>query len=111
MQHTSHTTPVRSRLPAWAWLLLGGLVAAAIAIFVFSIPLKTVGTWAFIAVLVGSHFFMHGSHGGHGAATGHAGHSNHHNHGVSASQDSPMDGPQGEKETSPESGESHHGCC
>jgi len=111
MEHSTNETPERLPLPVWAWLLFGGLIAAVIAVFIFSVPLKTVGTWGLIAVLVGSHFFIHGSHGGHGAATGHAGHSDHHNQGVAASQDSPMDGPQEDKETSPDSGESHHGCC
>jgi hypothetical protein len=39
---------------------------ALLAIFVFNVAVKTVVYYGFFALMMGSHFFMHGGHGGHG---------------------------------------------
>ncbi len=71
MEHNSPTTVRPVRIPPVVWFLGLGLIIALVAIFVFSVPLGTVGYYALIAAFIGSHLFMHGSQGGHG---GHAGH-------------------------------------
>lgn len=53
------------RIRPIVWILGLGLLVALVAIFVFSVPVSTVGYYALIAAFIGSHFFMHGSHGGH----------------------------------------------
>ena len=58
------------RIPPIVWVLGIGLIAALVAIFVFNVAINTVVYYGFIVIMMGSHFFMHGSHGGHG---GHAG--------------------------------------
>jgi hypothetical protein len=65
MVHNFPTTDRPVRIPPIAWFLGLGLFIALVAIFVFNVPLGTVGYVAFIAFFMGSHFFMHGSHGGH----------------------------------------------
>ena len=68
--HPSVTdSPVR--IPPIVWFLGLGLVAALVAIFIFNIAFSTVVYYGFIALMLGSHFFMHGSHGGHGGSAGH----------------------------------------
>ena len=52
------------RIPPIVWVLGGGLIAALVAIFVFNMAVNTVVYYGFIALMIGSHFFMHGSHGG-----------------------------------------------
>ena len=59
------------RIPPIVWFLGLGLIAALVAIFVFNVALSTVAYFGFIALMVGSHLFMHGSHGGHGGSAGH----------------------------------------
>ena len=59
------------RIPPIVWVLGGGLIAALVAIFVFNMAVNTVVYYGFIALMIGSHFFMHGSHGGHGSSAGH----------------------------------------
>ena len=59
------------RIPPIAWFLGLGLIAALVAIFIFNVAFTTVVYYGFIALMLGSHFFMHGSHGGHGGHTGH----------------------------------------
>jgi hypothetical protein len=59
------------RIPPIVWVLSVGLVVALLAIFVFNVAVKTVVYYGFFALMMGSHFFMHGAHGGHG---GHGGH-------------------------------------
>ncbi len=54
------------RIPPMVWFLGLGLIAALVAIFVFNVALSTVAYFGFIALMFGSHLFMHGSHGGHG---------------------------------------------
>jgi hypothetical protein len=66
MEHNPPTSVRPVRIPPIIWLLGLGLIVALVAIFVFSVPLGTVGYYALITFFVGSHFFMHGSHGGHG---------------------------------------------
>ena len=54
------------RIPPIIWFLGLGLVAALVAVFIFNVALSTVAYYGFFAIMMGSHFFMHGSHGGHG---------------------------------------------
>ena len=59
------------RIPPIVWFLGLSLIAALAAIFVFKVNLNTVASYGFIALMLGSHLFMHGSHGGHGSHAGH----------------------------------------
>ena len=59
------------RIPSIVWFLGLGLIAALVAIFILNVAFSTVVYYGFIALMVGSHFFMHGSHGGHGGSAGH----------------------------------------
>ena len=59
------------RIPPIVWFLGLGLIAALVAIFIFNVAFSTVAYYGFFALMMGSHFFMHGSHGGHGSAAGH----------------------------------------
>jgi hypothetical protein len=52
------------RIPPIVWVLSVGLVVALLAIFVFNVAVKTVVYYGFFALMMGSHFFMHGSRGG-----------------------------------------------
>lgn len=54
------------RIPPIVWVLGGGLIAALVAIFVFNVAVNTVVYYGFIALMMGSYIFMHGSHSGHG---------------------------------------------
>lgn len=77
MEHTSHTSETTDRplrVPSIVWVLGLGLIAALIAIFVFNVAVSTVVYYGFIGLMLGGHFFMHGSHGGH---AGHGGHEAH----------------------------------
>ncbi len=68
MEHVSHSTETTNRplrVPPIVWFLGLGLAAALIAIFVFNVAVNTVVYYGLIALMVGGHFFMHGSHGGH----------------------------------------------
>ena len=76
MEHISPTTDRPVRIPRIVWILGGGLLVALAAIFVFNVPASTVLYYGFIVLMIGSHFFMHGSHGGHGGQAGHEQHSN-----------------------------------
>lgn len=53
------------RIPPIVWFLGIGLITALVAIFVFNVAINTVAYYGFFALMIGSHFFMHGSHGGH----------------------------------------------
>ena len=55
------------RIPPIVWVLGIGLIVALAAIFVFNVAISTVVYYGFFALMIGSHFFMHGSHGGHGS--------------------------------------------
>lgn len=64
-----NSTPTQQRplrIPPLVWFLAIGLVIALIAIFVFNVAINTVAYYGFFALMIGSHFFMHGGHGGHG---------------------------------------------
>ena len=61
------------RIPPIVWFLGLGLIAALIAIFVFNVAINAVAYYGFFALMIGSHFFMHGSHGGHGGHGGNTG--------------------------------------
>ncbi len=54
------------RIPRIVWILGAGLGAALLAIFAFNVAVNTVIYYGFFVLMMGSHFFMHGSHGGHG---------------------------------------------
>ena len=56
------------RIPPIVWFLGLGLIAALVAIFIFNVAFSTVTYYGFFALMIGSHFFMHGSHGAHGGA-------------------------------------------
>lgn len=58
------------RIPPIVWFLGIGLTAALVAIFVFNVAVNTVVYYGFIALMLGSHFFMHGAHSGHGGPAG-----------------------------------------
>lgn len=90
------------RIPPIVWILGLGLIIALVAIFVFSVPLGTVGYYALIAVFIGSHFFMHGSHGGHGD---HAGHDRR------AEAPANVDGPAGAAQSKPDEHAGRSGGC
>lgn len=67
MEHTHPATNDRpTRIPRLVWIVGGGLLIALVAVVVFKVPLNNVAYFGFIALMMGSHFFMHGSHGGHG---------------------------------------------
>lgn len=65
MEHNSPIDDRPFRIPPIVWVLGIGLVVALLAIFVFNVTVKTVVYYGFFALMMGSHFFMHGSHGGH----------------------------------------------
>ena len=48
------------RVPPIVWFLGAGLIAALVAVFVFNVALNTVVYYGFIALMFGSHLFMHG---------------------------------------------------
>jgi ABC-type transport system involved in cytochrome bd biosynthesis fused ATPase/permease subunit len=69
---------VKMHIPTWAWVIVATLIIGSLAIFVFNVPLNTVVTYGFFILMMGSHFFMHGSHGSHTGARS-EGHDNHPN--------------------------------
>ncbi len=73
MEDTSPAADRPLRIPRIAWIAGAGLLAALVAITVFNVPLNTVVYYGFIILMIGGHFFMHGSHGGH---AGHGQHAN-----------------------------------
>ena len=66
MEHNSSIDDRSLRIPPIVWFLGICLIVALVAIFVFNAAVNTVVYYGFIALMMGSHFFMHGSHGGHG---------------------------------------------
>ena len=102
MEHNSPTTDRPVRIPPVVWFLGLGLIVALAAIFVFNVPLSTVGYYALFAFFIGSHLFMHGSHGGHG---GHAG------HGQRTSSTTNVDGPAGAAQSKQDEHTGHSGGC
>jgi hypothetical protein len=71
MEQNTDITQRQTNIPPMVWFLGIGLVVGLMAIFVFNIAVGTVVYYGFIALFVGSHFFMHGGHGGHGGSAGH----------------------------------------
>jgi len=68
MEHSSHTPQTSDRplrVPPLTWFVGLGLIAALAAVFIFNVAVSTVVYYGFIALMIGGHFFMHGSHGGH----------------------------------------------
>ena len=102
MEHNSPTTDRPVRIPPVVWFLGFGLIVALAAIFVFNVPLSTVGYYALFAFFIGSHFFMHGSHGGHG---GHAG------HGQRTGTTTNVDGPASAAQSPKDEHTGHSGGC
>ena len=75
MQHNSLPALApdrRSRIPTALWVILAGLAAALVAIFVFKVAVGTVITFGLIGLMMFSHLFMHGGHGSHGAHGAHS---------------------------------------
>ena len=102
MEHTSPTIERPVRLPRILWFLGAGLLAALVAIVVFNVPLNTVVYYGFVVLMIGGHFFMHGSHGGHGGHTGHGQQSD-----TSANADNAADGTQAKDKQAGHSGGCH----
>lgn len=71
MEHNSPIDDRPFRIPRIVWILGAGLIAALVAIFVFKVAVSNVVYYGFFLLMMGSHFFMHGSHGGHGGPSGH----------------------------------------
>jgi hypothetical protein len=68
LEHLHSTTDDRPvRIPRAVWIVGGGLLIALVAIVIFKVPFSTVAYFGFIALMMGSHLFMHGGHGGHGS--------------------------------------------
>ncbi len=61
------------RIPIAVWVIVLGLVAVLLAIFVFKVAVGTALTFGLIGLMVFSHLFMHGGHGSHSSHPGHAG--------------------------------------
>ena len=99
MEHNSPTTDRPVRIPPVVWFLGLGLIVALVAIFVFNVPLGTVGYYALFAFFIGSHFFMHGSHGGHAG------------HGQRTSSTTNVDGPAGAAQSDKDEHSGHSGGC
>ena len=73
MEHNSSISNRQLKIPSIVWILGLGLIVALVAVFVFNVAINTVAYYGFFALMIGSHFFMHGSHashGGHGGNTG-----------------------------------------
>ena len=65
METKSHIDDRPLRIPPIVWFLAAVLTVALVAIFVFNAAISTVLNYGFFTLMIGSHFFMHGSHGGH----------------------------------------------
>ncbi len=108
MEHTHSTTEDRSiRIPRFVWIIGGGLLIALVAVVIFKVPFSTVAYFGFIALMMGSHFFMHGSHGGHGD------HSQHGNSSTNAANTDDMPNANGTAITTPSTDQPtrHSGGC
>lgn len=105
MNHSSPSDVITRRLPLWVYLLPGAIAAVLVAVFVFNMPLRTVGTWAAFIAFFGMHFFMHGRHGAPGSRGQHSAPA-----GPAAPVNAPaaIDGPPDMETHDHESG---HGCC
>ena len=68
MEHHTSTSAGFPRLlgiPSVVWVILAGVAAALIAIFVFKVATGTVLTYGFLSLMLLHHMFMHGGHGSH----------------------------------------------
>ena len=99
MEHNSSTTDRPVRVPPIVWILGLGLIVALAAIFVFNVPLSTVGYYALFAFFIGSHFFMHGAHGGHAG------------HGQRTGTTTNVDGPASAAQSTKDEHAGHSGGC
>ncbi len=126
MNHINPSTlPEENRkFPVKTLLVVVVILAAAVAILVFNVPVFTVLTYGFLGLMLFSHFFMHGGHGAHGghgqdaSPSEQSGEHDHTNPGSSQiSEHSHADGPAqtGNPETKSEKDENSHkghsGCC
>lgn len=98
-QHPSHAADRPWRVPPIVWFLGLGLLVALMAIFVFNVAINTVVSYGLIALMVGGHFFMHGSHGGHAG------------HGAPPHAPANPDGSASAAQTSPDDHRRHSGGC
>jgi len=70
MEHHTSTSAGFPRLlgiPSVVWVILAGVAAALVAIFVFKVATNTVLTYGFLSLMLLHHMFMHGGHASHGA--------------------------------------------
>jgi fatty acid desaturase len=123
MNHISNSTsPEESRkFPVKTLLVTVVILAAAVAVFVFNVPVLTVLSYGFLGLMLFGHFFMHGSHGGHDHSASPSQQNSEHNHTdpnvTSISAHNHTDGPatQGDAEAKSEkdqnSHQGHSGCC
>ena len=54
-------------IPTVVWVILFGVAAALVAIFVLKVATSTVLTYGFLSLMLLHHMFMHGGHASHGA--------------------------------------------
>ena len=54
-------------IPTVVWVILAGVAAALVAIFVFKVATSTILTYGFLSLMLLHHMFMHGGHASHGA--------------------------------------------
>ena len=83
------------RIPPIAWFLGVGLIVALVAIFFFNVAINTIAYYGFLALMIGSHFFMHGGHGDH------AGHS------PQSQRDGQSDSPQNPRDSGSDNPQGH----
>lgn len=60
-----HTPSNKIRIPTLGIIAIAGLLIALVAIFVFKAAINMVFYYGFFAVMILSHFWMHGNHGDH----------------------------------------------
>lgn len=71
MEQKPSLTGFPLRIRPLAWFLGLGLIAALTAIIIFKVATGTVFYYGLLVLMIGGHFFMHGSHAGHGSSQGH----------------------------------------
>ena len=99
MEHNHPITDRPVRIPPVIWILGSGLAIALAAIFIFNVPLSTVGYYALFALFLGGHFFMHAAHGGHAG------------HGQRPRSTTNVDGPASAAQSSKDEHAGHFGGC
>ena len=124
----NHENPITSpevsrKFPVKSLIISLVILAAAVAIFAFKIPVFTVLLYGAIGLMIFSHFFKHGSNGGHDHSTSPSQKSGGHFHSdpdaSQTNEQSHADGPTQDNESNPKSGEDqngshssgHSGCC